>query len=274
MKFILGKKLNMSQIFSDDGKVIPVTIIQAGPCQISQVKTQEKDGYRAVQIGFYEKKKLTKSLTGHLKNLPKFRYLREFKIDDSQELKKDQEVNVSVFQSGDKVKVTGITKGRGFQGVVKRHGFHGAPASHGHKDQERMPGSIGSTDAARVFKGKKMPGQMGNSQVTVTGLEIVKIDKENNILYIKGAVPGARNGLLLISGPGELKIPEIELVEPINQKVSMADDVSKESEVVTEKAEVKTEAEVENNQIASEEVVVSDQELGSEKLPENLAEQK
>ncbi len=195
----------MSQIFSDDGKVIPVTIIQAGPCQISQVKTQEKDGYRAVQIGFYEKKKLTKSLTGHLKNLPKFRYLREFKIDDSQELKKDQEVNVSVFQSGDKVKVTGITKGRGFQGVVKRHGFHGSPASHGHKDQLRMPGSIGATDPAHVFKGKRMPGRMGGGQATVTNLEIVQIDSEEDLLYIKGAVPGARNGLLLIQAPGELK---------------------------------------------------------------------
>ena len=197
MKFILGKKLNMSQEFGLEGKVIPVTVIQAGPCLVTQVKTNVKDGYQAVQIGFFEKKKLNKPLTGHLKNLPKFRYLKEFKVEEINDIEVGKEIRVN--------KVTGVSKGKGFQGVVKRHGFHGSPASHGHKDQLRMPGSIGTTDPARVFKGKRMAGRMGTDQVTISNLEIVKVDIDNNLLYIKGAVPGARNGLVLISGPGELK---------------------------------------------------------------------
>jgi len=205
MKFILGKKLNMSQEFGLEGKVIPVTVIQAGPCLVTQVKTNVKDGYQAVQIGFFEKKKLNKPLTGHLKNLPKFRYLKEFKVEEINDIEVGKEIRVNIFTSGDPVKVTGVSKGKGFQGVVKRHGFHGSPASHGHKDQLRMPGSIGTTDPARVFKGKRMAGRMGTDQVTISNLEIVKVDIDNNLLYIKGAVPGGRNGLVLISGPGELK---------------------------------------------------------------------
>ena len=195
----------MTQIFKDDGKVMPVTVVQAGPCQITQVKNQEKDGYLAVQIGFSEKKKLTKPQAGHLKDLPKFRYLKEFKLDKDQDIKKGQTITVKFFQPGEKVKVTGISKGKGFQGVVKRHGFKGSPASHGHKDQLRMPGSIGATDPAHVFKGKKMAGRMGTNQVTVSNLEIVQVDKEKNLLYITGAVPGARNGLVMVQAPGELK---------------------------------------------------------------------
>jgi len=205
MKFILGKKIENSQLFLEDGRVVPVTVIQAGPCQITQIKKQETDGYRAVQIGFGFKKKLFKPLVGHLKGLPNFRYLKEFDLDDNQEVKEQQTIGVNTFSVGDKVKVTGISKGKGFQGVVRRHGFHGQNATHGHKDQERMPGAIGSTGPQRVFKGTRMAGRMGGDTVTVSNVEIVKIDEINNLLYVRGPVPGARNGLLMIYGAGELK---------------------------------------------------------------------
>ena len=244
MKFILGKKLRMSQIFAEDGTVIPVTVVEAGPCQITQVRVLKKDGYSAVQVGYDLKKKLNKALGGHLKDLPKFRYLSEFRINPSTSshsgltfrpraplhegrgsreqgrvgasgprtagsslrFERGDEIVVSVFEAGDKINVIGVSKGKGFQGVVKRHGFHGSPASHGHKDQLRMPGSIGATAPARVFPGMRMPGRMGGEQVTVTNLEIVKIDKDKNLLYIKGAVPGNKNGLLEISGDGEMQV--------------------------------------------------------------------
>jgi large subunit ribosomal protein L3 len=204
-KFILGKKLKMTQIFQEDGRVVPVTVIKAGPCLVTQVKTEEKDGYEAVQIGFGQRRKLSKALSGHLKGLGNFRYLREFrfKIQNSKfqkpELKVGDKIDVGIFQPGDKVQVSGTSKGKGFQGVVKRWGFKGGPASHGHKDQLRMPGSIGATDPARVFKGKKMAGRMGGERVTVKGLEVVEVDKDKGLLMIKGAVPGGRNGLLEIS---------------------------------------------------------------------------
>jgi large subunit ribosomal protein L3 len=198
----------MSQVFLGDGKVMPVTIVEAGPCLVTQIKTKEKDGYQAVQIGFGAKRKLTKSLAGHLKSLPNFRYLKEFLLDKAESLQRGQKITVKIFQPKDKVKVTGLSIGKGFQGVVKRHKFHGSPASHGHKDQLRMPGSIGSTDSARVFKGMRMAGRMGGEKVTISNLEIVQIDPEKNYLYIKGAVPGARNGLILVAGPGELTIEE------------------------------------------------------------------
>ena len=232
MKFILGKKIEMSQMFAENGDVIPVTLIKAGPCLVAQIKNEEKDGYSAVQIGFDKKKKLSKALKGHLKDLGEFKWLREFRISDQSSVISDQEsglkrgdkITVDTFKIGDKVKITGISKGKGFQGVVKRHGFHGSPASHGHKDQLRMPGSIGATEPARVFKGKKMPGQMGNEQVTVKNLEIIKIDKDKNLLYIKGAVPGARGSLVEISGEGELKISQQPTVN--NQQEEKSDQLS------------------------------------------------
>ncbi len=216
MKFILGKKLEMSQVFNEDGEVIPVTLVKAGPCKVVQIKTKETDGYSAVQVGFDKKKSLSKALKGHLKGLEDFRWLREFRINDQTSavngeelnLKRGDKITVDTFEVGDQVKVTGVSKGKGFQGVIKRHGFHGSPASHGHKDQLRMPGSIGATEPARVFKGMRMPGHLGNRQTTVKNLEIVKIDADKNILYIKGAVPGARGSLLMISGRGKLKIAE------------------------------------------------------------------
>ena len=245
MKFILGKKLNMDQVFLPDGKVAPVTVVQAGPCQVTQVKSMEKDGYQAVQIGWQEKKRLSKPLLGHLKSLPKFRHLKEFRIDESQELARGQRLTVGIFEIGDKVKVTGVSKGRGFQGVVKRHGFHGSPASHGHKDQLRMPGSIGSTDAARVFKGKRMAGRMGTDQVTVNNLEVIKIDQENNLIYLKGALPGARNGLILIQATGEIK--EVVKEEPKKEEAPQVEEskevISKETEAAVEETKTEVPAE-------------------------------
>ncbi|MFH1522312.1 MAG: 50S ribosomal protein L3 [Patescibacteria group bacterium] len=206
MKFIIGKKLDMTQLWQGE-EAVAVTRVQAGPCMIIQVKTDQKDGYQAVQLGYGEKKEknIKKPQKNHLKNLGNFRYLREFKIE-GEELERGDEIEASIFDSGDKVKVTGVSKGKGFQGVVKRHGFHGQSKTHGTKDQVRMPGSIGATGPAHVFKGMRMPGRMGGEKVTTTNLEIVEIDKENNILLIKGAVPGIRNGLVLIQGPGEMKI--------------------------------------------------------------------
>lgn len=206
MKFILGKKLNMTQVWKND-EVIAVTRVQTGICMITQVKSKDKDGYEAVQVGFGRKKEknIKKPQKGHLKDMGNFRYLREFRVEQG-ELKKGQTIDINTFEPKDIIAVTAISKGRGFQGVVKRHGFKGTKATHGNKDQLRMPGSIGATGPAHVFKGTKMGGRMGGGQITVTNLEIVEKDIENNILLIKGGVPGARNGLVLIKGEGELKL--------------------------------------------------------------------
>ncbi|MEK7482083.1 MAG: 50S ribosomal protein L3 [Patescibacteria group bacterium] len=205
MPFILGKKLKMSQIWKND-KAIPVTLIQAGPAKITQIRTKEKDGYSAVQIGFdATKKRLNKPLQGHLKDLGNFKHLKEFRIDGERQAISDKEykvsdiLDVSQFQEGAKVKISGLDKGRGFQGVVKRHGFHGGPQTHGQKNRLRAPGSIGSTAPQRVIKGRKMAGHMGQERTSVKNLEIVSIDKDKNILMVKGAVPGARGTLLEIS---------------------------------------------------------------------------
>lgn len=214
MKFILGKKLAMSQIFRGD-EAIPVTVVKAGKCRIIQIRDSQKDGYQAVQIGFAEKNKQTKAVRGHLKGLGNFRYLREFRLKNAKsadDFKIGDEINVAVFKSGDKVEVTGNSKGKGFQGVVRRHGFHGSPKTHGHKDQLRMPGSIGATEPARVFKGTRMAGRMGQDQITVKNLEIIEIDEANDLLKIKGAIPGARGTLLLISGEGVMEIKRETLV--------------------------------------------------------------
>jgi len=194
MKFILGKKIKMSQIFDKEGNCIPVTIVEAGPCYVTQLKTKEKDGYEAVQIGFekLKEKKITKS-----KQKKPFRYLREFR-DDPKNYQLGQEINVSIFKEGDLVSVSGISKGKGFQGGVKRWGFSGRPSTHGTKHEERTLGSVGASTPSRVIKGKKMPGRTGGERVTIKNLEIVKIEPEKNLLYIKGAVPGSRGSLLEI----------------------------------------------------------------------------
>lgn len=199
MKYILGRKIEMTQTWTDDGRVIPVTVIEAGPCTVTQIKDSKKDGYRAVQLGFGVKKKLTKPMRGHLKDLPQFRWLREGEIS-VEGIKRGDMINADVFSPGDKVKVIGTSKGKGFQGVVKRHGFHGSPASHGHKDQLRMPGSIGAGGVQHVFKGTRMAGRMGGERVTVSNLEIIEVNKDKNQLTIKGAIPGARNSLVIVVG--------------------------------------------------------------------------
>jgi len=197
MKFILGKKLGMSQIFDQTGRVIPVTLIEAGPCIITQIKTKEKDKYEAVQIGFQkiEKKKKIKKPMGK----KPYRFLREFK-DKIDEYKLGQRIDVSVFQEGEKVKISGISKGKGFAGVVKRWGFAGRPKTHGTKHELRTPGSIGTSFPERVPKGKKMAGRMGYERITTKNLKVVKIDKENDLIAVKGAVPGRKGTLLEIRG--------------------------------------------------------------------------
>lgn len=201
MKFILGTKLGMTQVFRPDGSVVPVTRVQAGPCVITQVKTVEKDGVDSVQVGFGKQKlfRVAKPQQGHLKDLPTVRVMRDVRVGGD-EFKRGDMLDVNSFVAGDRVQVTGTSKGKGFQGVVKRHHFAGGPASHGHKDNLRMPGSIGAGGVQRVFKGMRMGGHMGDEQVTVKNLEIVEVLPETNELLIKGAVPGARGGLLMING--------------------------------------------------------------------------
>lgn len=200
MKFILGKKLKMSQIFDKEGKAIPVTLIEAGPCQVLQIKTKEKDGYEAIQIGF-EKIKKAKKIKKPLKQKP-FQYLREFRGKDLkiEDFKIGQKIDLSIFKEGDLVSVSGISKGKGFAGGVKRWGFAGRPATHGTKHEERTIGSAGSSTPAHVVKGRKMPGRAGGERVTVKNLEIVKVDLKNNILAVKGAIPGPKGSLLEIRG--------------------------------------------------------------------------
>lgn len=191
----------MTQVFKDDGTRVPVTRVQAGPCVVTQVKTSETDNYEAVQVGFEEQKKyrLNKAQRGHLTDLNPVKIIREFRTEGLEhDLERGDEFDLTIFESGDKVDVTGETKGKGFQGVVKRHNFAGAPASHGTKDQLRMPGSAGQTGPSRVFKGKKMPGRMGGGTTTIQNLEIVEIDEEAGELLIKGGVPGSRQNLLRI----------------------------------------------------------------------------
>jgi large subunit ribosomal protein L3 len=204
MAGLIAKKIGMTRIFDEEGTAVPVTVVEAGPCPVVQVKTEESDGYRAVQLGFGQKKDKRASLPekGHaakvgLDHAP--RVLREFKVAEGEEFEAGQSLTVELFEAGQKVKVSGLPKGRGFQGVVKRHGFAGRPGSHGHP-LSRTPGSIGpGTNPSRVIKGKKLPGRMGGKQVTVRNLEIVKVDPERNLLFVKGGVPGPKNGYLFIS---------------------------------------------------------------------------
>ncbi len=198
----------MTQTWSDKGRVVPVTVLSVGPCVVTQVKTKEKDGYSAVQIGFGEKKlkRVTKPMKGHFKELTPVRFLQECRMQNAEcrigdrEVKRGDVIDVSMFAPGDMVKITGEAKGKGFQGVVKRHHFHGHPTTHGHKDQERMPGAIGAGGVQHVFKGTRMAGRMGGQRVTVPNLEIIAVDKEKNQLTVKGAIPGARGGVVMIVG--------------------------------------------------------------------------
>jgi len=196
---IIGRKLGMIQICRDNGKAEAVTAIKVGPCAVIQIKTAAKEGYNAIQLGFGEAKRLNSPQRGHLKELGQFRYLREFRMDDIETVEVGDRVDVSLFKAGDLVDITGVSKGKGFAGVVKRHHFAGGPKTHGQSDRHRHPGSIGATTSpGRVFKGMRMAGHMGNKRVTARHLEVFEADPARNLLVIKGAVPGAANGLLLI----------------------------------------------------------------------------
>ena len=196
---LLGKKIGMTQVYREDGRVVPVTLVQAGPCTITQIKDTDRDGYEAVQIGYSEVKRRNKPLRGHLGRTGLFRYLREFSADTLDGLQVGQRITADLFEPGEKVDVVGTSKGRGFQGTIKRHGFHGGPRTHGQSDRARAPGSIGAaTYPGRVLKGKKMAGHMGNARVTVKNLEVIEVDTERNLIYLKGGLPGAPNGLLVI----------------------------------------------------------------------------
>ncbi len=204
MRGIIGKKVGMTRVFDEAGNVVAATVIEAGPCYVTQVKTVEKDGYHAIQMGFGEKKekRTTKPLLGHMKKSGKgpFAVLREFRdFDNGQDLKVGDVIKADIFSVGDIVKVTGISKGLGFQGVVRRHHFAGGPKTHGQSDRLRAPGSLGqSSFPSRVFKGLRMAGRMGGDRVTVRNLRVLKVDEANNLIIVKGAVPGSDRGIILI----------------------------------------------------------------------------
>ncbi len=198
---LLGKKIGMTRVFADDGRAVPVTVVQAGPCTIVQRKTVERDGYDAVQVGFERRsrRRTNNPMAGHFESrgLTPLRHLAEFRIAPEDEYEEGAEITVEIFSEGDNVNVTGTSKGRGFAGVMKRYGFHGGPASHGSKVHRSLQ-SAGATDAQRIFPGTRMPGQMGNKRVTVKGLAVVGVDKEQDVLLIKGGIPGPRGGLVIV----------------------------------------------------------------------------
>lgn len=204
MKGIIGKKVGMTQIFDDNGNVIPVTVIQAGPCFVTQIRSDENDGYAAVQLGYGETKaqRLTKGQLGHLKrnNLPALRYLREFRLKNGDvDVQEGQELKADVFATGDRVDIIGTSKGRGFAGTIKRHHFHRQPKTHGQSDRERAPGSVGATTTpGRTYKGQRMAGRMGGDRVTAENLEVVVVDAARNLLAVRGSVPGANDGIVMI----------------------------------------------------------------------------
>lgn len=239
MKFILGKKMQMTQVWEND-KVLAVTPVLAGPCVVAQVKTKETDKYSALQLAFgvRKEKNIKKPQLGHFKKAGVApMHVREFRTEDDNNVKVGDRISVDTFAAGDVIAVTGTSKGCGFQGVVKRHGFKGGRKSHGNKDQLRMPGSVGPKGPAHIFKGMRMGGRMGNERVTIQNLSIVSVDVENNILYIKGAVPGANGGLLLIKGDGELLINTAPVVAE--------NTVVEEAPVVEENVEINEDSVVE-----------------------------
>ena len=196
---ILGRKVGITQLFREDGTAVPVTVIEAGPCTVVQVKTEESDGYSAVQLGFGSRKRVNSPQKGHMKGLGQFHYLREFRVDDISEWEVGKKVGCEIFQEGDLVDVSGASKGRGFAGVMKRHGFHGGQRTHGQSDRARAAGSIGAgTDPGRVIKGQRMAGHMGTGRKTVKNLEVVQSDPSRNVLMVKGSVPGNEDVLLRV----------------------------------------------------------------------------
>ncbi len=216
MKQFIGKKVGMTRIFAEDGTSVPVTVIEAGPCKVVQVKTNERDGYRAVQVSFGEKRKvlINKPLAGHLKKsgLESTRWLRELKLDEGDNFEVGQTLDVTVLHPGDLVKISGVSKGLGFQGGVRRHNFAGGPKTHGQSDRHRAPGSVGASSfPSRTFRGQRMAGRMGGETVTVRNLKIVEVDAAHNALLVRGAVPGKPNGLV-----------KIEILQPASARFKKA----------------------------------------------------
>ena len=255
MKFILGKKLSMTQVWKND-KVMAVTPVLAGPCVVTQVKTANSDGYEALQIAFgtRKEKNINKPQLGHFKAADvKPAHVREFRLEKADNFKIGDVVSVESFTEGETINVSGVSKGKGFQGVVKRHGFHGFRKTHGNKDQERMPGSVGPKGPAHVFKGTKMGGRMGGEKVTTTNLEIASIDAEKNIIYVKGAVPGAINSLVSIASHGELQV-NLKATSVPEEKIEEKKEEVVEVETVEEKIEEKKEetAEVKELEVKAE----------------------
>jgi large subunit ribosomal protein L3 len=196
---LLGRKIGMTRLFDQNGEVVPVTIIEAGPCYVTQVKTRDKDGYNAIQLGFGQAKRTNKPIRGHLKGLPPLRHLREVRTDDIESYKPGQKLDAGLFKVGELVDVIGTSKGRGFAGVMKRHGFAGGTATHGQSDRQRAPGAIGASNTPGwVRKGMRMPGHMGSVRATVHNLRVVMVDAERNLLAVRGGVPGAPRGVLYI----------------------------------------------------------------------------
>ncbi len=213
MKGILGRKVGMTQVIQENGNVVPVTVIEAGPCYITHVRTPKRDGYRAVQLGFgtAKAKHLTSGQRGHLRKagVPELRYLREIRIRSDEELELGQQILADVFEPGERVDVEGKSKGRGFAGVVKRHGFAGGPHTHGQSDRERAPGSIGAcASPGRVWKGMKMPGRMGGKRVTSQNLEVVVVDPDRNLLAVRGSVPGPNGSVVLVKEARKQRVPK------------------------------------------------------------------
>ena len=202
---LIGRKIGMTQLFQDEGEVV-VTAIEAGPCFVTQIKTEANDGYNAVQLGFGEAKKLNAPKKGKTKDTGKLKHLREFRVADVGEVKVGQKIDADMFKAGDLISVVGISKGKGFAGVVKRHHFAGGPKTHGQSDRHRAPGSVSATTSpGRVFKGLRMAGHMGDGRVTVRNLKVINVDLARHLLLVRGAVPGAKKGLLLINKAGEAK---------------------------------------------------------------------
>ena len=201
-KAILATKVGMTQIFNEDGVLIPVTVLQAGPCVVTHVKTEENDGYSAVQVGYADKREnlVNKPMKGHFEKagVSCKRFVKEFKLDNAAEYELGQEIKVDVFEAGDHIDATAISKGKGYQGAIKRHGQSRGPMAHGSKYHRHAGSNGAASDPSKVFKGKKMPGQMGNKQITIQNLEVVRVDAENNLLLVKGAVPGPKKSLVTI----------------------------------------------------------------------------
>lgn len=254
MKFIIGTKREMTQIWEGD-KMVAVTKVSAGPCVVTQVKDENKDGYKAVQVGYgvRKEKNIKKPQIGHTRNLGFIRHFKEFRIETT-DLKVGDHFDVSSFEPGDTVKVTGTSKGKGFQGVVKRHGFKGAKTTHGTKDQVRMPGSIGATGPAHVFKGTRMGGRMGGEKTSVANLKVTEVDSLNNILYVSGAIPGSMNGLISLRGDGDIKVVESEKskVESKEEKSAIATPKSETKESDAEATDVTKSASVEATDVTKE----------------------